>query len=85
VAEAAADVYVHPVPYLKEWDTCAPEAVVRGAGGRVTDCGGGPLLYGKASPRQPRGILAARAGAWSRVAPVVREAAARLLSDDARA
>ena len=59
VASGAADLYVHPVPYLKEWDTCAPDAMLRGAGGRVTDCSGAPLRYGKSDPAQPGGIFAA--------------------------
>lgn len=62
VAEGRADLYVHPVPYLREWDTCAPEAVLRGAGGLVTDCDGEPLSYGSDDPRQPRGILAGGPG-----------------------
>jgi len=77
VAADRADLYVHPVPYLKEWDTCAPEAVLRAAGGRVTDWAGGPLTYGKDDPRQPRGIFAATPAAYERaadaVARVVRE------------
>jgi len=32
IAERVADLYVHPVPYLKEWDTCAPETVARALG-----------------------------------------------------
>lgn len=79
IAAGAADLYVHPVPHLKEWDTCAPEAVLRGAGGRVTDCGGGPLGYGKRDPRQPRGIFAARPDVWRRAEPAVRAAAEGLL------
>jgi 3'(2'), 5'-bisphosphate nucleotidase len=75
IAGGRADLYVHPVPYLKEWDTCAPEAVLRGAGGRVTDCLGERLSYGKLSPAQPRGLLAARPEVWSRVLPIVRHIA----------
>lgn len=75
VASGAADLYVHPVPYLKEWDTCAPEAMLRAAGGRVTDCGGVPLRYGKADPAQPGGIFAAHPAAWEAVLPIVREIA----------
>lgn len=73
IAEGQADVYVHPVPFLKEWDTCAPEAVLRGAGGRVTDCAGDPLTYGKREPAQPRGIFAARADTWRAARGLVRE------------
>lgn len=62
IAEGIRDLYVHPVPYLKEWDTCAPEVLLREAGGHVSDCLGRPLLYNKPEPTQPRGILACRAG-----------------------
>jgi 3'(2'), 5'-bisphosphate nucleotidase len=71
IAAGSADLYVHPVPYLKEWDTCAPEALLRAAGGRVTDCAGEPLSYGKPEPVQPGGIFAATHEVWSRVAPIV--------------
>ena len=79
IAERVADLYVHPVPYLKEWDTCAPEAVLRGAGGRVTDCGGGTLRYGKSNPRQPSGILAGDPKSWAAALPLVRKMSAPIL------
>ncbi|MEJ2483711.1 MAG: inositol monophosphatase family protein, partial [Gemmatimonadota bacterium] len=79
IATEAADVYVHPVAFLKEWDTCAPEAMLRGAGGRVTDCGGGALTYGKPDPRQPRGIFAAREHTWGALRPMVQEIAGPIL------
>ena len=82
IAVDEADVYVHPVAFLKEWDTCAPEAVLRGAGGQVTDCAADPLTYGKADPRQPHGIFAARPGAWGSLRPMVREIAAPILVRD---
>lgn len=73
IADGKADLYVHPVPYLNEWDTCAPEAVLRGAGGSVTDCLGGELRYGKSDPHQPRGIFAAPPAIWKRVSEDVFE------------
>lgn len=75
IALGGADLYVHPVPHLKEWDTCAPEAILRGAGGRVTDCRGRALTYGKTDPRQRDGIFAARADVWERVAERVEAVA----------
>ncbi len=78
IAEGQADAYVHPVPYLKEWDTCAPEAILRGAGGRVSDCLGRPLVYGKPEPVQPAGIFAATRSAWLRLAPRVIETVQKL-------
>jgi 3'(2'), 5'-bisphosphate nucleotidase len=75
IATGEADLYVHPVPYLKEWDTCAPEAVLRGAGGTVTDCAGRPLAYGKPDPRQPGGIFAAHPEVWRRAEHIVLDVA----------
>ena len=42
----------------KEWDTCAPELIVREAGGLVTDGDGRPLAYNQADVDRPRGIVA---------------------------
>lgn len=81
VARGRADLYVHPVPFLKEWDTCAPEAILRGAGGRVTDCAGQRLAYGKLDPPQSGGIFAACADVWMSVAPIVGRVAAPLFAD----
>lgn len=78
IALTEADLYVHPVPYLKEWDTCAPEAILVGAGGRVTDCLGNELDYGKPDPHQPRGIFAAQPDVWVEAAALVE----RLFQDD---
>ena len=72
IAEARRDLYIHPVPYLSEWDTCAPEALVRGAGGSVVDCLGERLRYNKPEPKQPHGILACGAGVLGRVLDRVR-------------
>jgi 3'(2'), 5'-bisphosphate nucleotidase len=72
IAEAERDVYIHPVPYLKEWDTCAPEVLMREAGGTVTDCLGDRLGYNKRRPDQPHGIVAAAAAVHERVIRTVR-------------
>lgn len=72
VARGERDLYVHPVPHLSEWDTCAPEVVLREAGGTVLDCRGSPLRYNKEIPVQPDGILACGPGA-ERAIPVATE------------
>lgn len=80
IARGERDLYVHPVPYLKEWDTCAPEVILREAGGDVTDCRGGPLRYNKPDPRQPHGIVACGPGALTpvleRIVPLYEAASA---------
>lgn len=62
IALGECDLYVHPVPYLKEWDTCAPEVIIREAGGDVVDCHGEPLRYNKPNPGQPHGIVVTAPG-----------------------
>jgi 3'(2'), 5'-bisphosphate nucleotidase len=73
IAEGRRDLYVHPVAFMKEWDTCAPEVILREAGGWVSDCRGERLRYNKPDPRQPHGILACAPGVAERVLPVARE------------
>jgi len=82
IATGDAEVYVHPVPFLREWDTCAPEAVLRGAGGSVSDCRGEALAYGKQEPRQLHGIFASRADVWAEALPLVREVTSGKLGFD---
>jgi 3'(2'), 5'-bisphosphate nucleotidase len=81
IAEGNRDLYVHPVPYLKEWDTCAPEIIASEAGAIVTDCLGEPLRYNKLDPVQPHGILVRSPGTHSEV----REQVIRLYSEAAEA
>ena len=53
-----ADAYVSMADRMKEWDTCAPEAILRAAGGLMTDCLGAPLRYNKDDIKQPHGVIA---------------------------
>jgi 3'(2'), 5'-bisphosphate nucleotidase len=56
IAMGVRDLYVNPWPKTKVWDTCAPEAILTAAGGRLTDLFGAPVDYGEL--RQPRGLVA---------------------------
>ena len=58
LATGAVDLYVTAATQMCEWDACAPEAVLRAAGGTVTDVCGARLLYNKVDPVTPRGIVA---------------------------
>jgi 3'(2'), 5'-bisphosphate nucleotidase len=40
-----ADAYVYASKGTKRWDTCAPEAILRAAGGNMTDILGQPIQY----------------------------------------
>ncbi len=67
IARAEADLYLHPAPGLKEWDTCAPEAILFGAGGQVTDCWGRPFLYNQSDVRRHFGLVASNGEAHTRI------------------
>ncbi len=45
IASGVRDLYVNPSAKTKAWDTCAPEAILAAAGGRLSDLFGGPIEY----------------------------------------
>ena len=55
IARGEADVYLEPGPYTKLWDSCAPEAILRAAGGEFTTILGQPLIYGE--NRSPKALV----------------------------
>jgi len=52
IAEGEADIYPRLAPTC-EWDTAAAQAVLEGAGGKVTQVDGSPMEYGKANILNP--------------------------------
>jgi 3'(2'), 5'-bisphosphate nucleotidase len=58
VAESARDLYVYTGGRTKIWDTCGPEAILVGAGGRMSDMDGRPLCYTDEDLYNRRGIIA---------------------------
>ena len=52
IAEGEADIYPRLAPTC-EWDTAAAQAVLEGAGGKVTQVDGSPMVYGKANILNP--------------------------------
>lgn len=57
IASGARDLYVNPSAKTKAWDTCAPEAILTAAGGRLTDLFGTPIEY-RAELAHRRGLVA---------------------------
>jgi 3'(2'), 5'-bisphosphate nucleotidase len=57
VACGKAEIYAHLGYAGWRWDVCAPEAIARAAGGRVTDARGRPIDYQSASLRNEDGVL----------------------------
>ena len=52
IAEGSADIYPRLAP-TSEWDTAAAQAVLEGAGGKVTKVDGSPMEYGKTDILNP--------------------------------
>lgn len=75
IAERQADLYVHMSNRTSSWDACAPDAILRAAGGQFTDLSGRPLRYDPAKTENAHGILACNRKAFDKVLPVVEELA----------
>jgi len=81
VAKGTLDAVVSFAPAEREWDTCAPEVIVREAGGSYTDLDGAPLTYNQADTRRGRGTLvsngACHAGLLALLGPAFRASRGR--------
>ncbi len=58
MAEGALDACINLSPGEQEWDTCAPEVVIREAGGALTDGDGRPFRYNQRDLGHYRGSVA---------------------------
>jgi 3'(2'), 5'-bisphosphate nucleotidase len=58
LATGQADLYIHPSAGCKEWDVCAPHAILLAAGGQMTDCWGRPFRYNLPDVRKRWGLIA---------------------------
>jgi 3'(2'), 5'-bisphosphate nucleotidase len=77
IVEQQCDLYVHLSPRTKQWDTCAPEAILSEAGGSLTDLFGYPLNYNSPEVQNRNGIVASNGAAHGqiieRLAPLLKE------------
>lgn len=78
VARGDVDLYLHPSRGTKRWDACGPEAILVGAGGKLTDCRGRLLDYGTDEVENVSGLIASNGRRHDeiveRVRPVVEAA-----------
>jgi 3'(2'), 5'-bisphosphate nucleotidase len=58
VATGDADVYLQPGSAGMRWDACATDALVRAAGGDLTEASGAPFDYRSAELTNARGMIA---------------------------
>lgn len=73
ICERRCDLYIHPSPQTKQWDTCAPEALLVQAGGRMTDLAGRPFVYNRQDLYNRNGILATNGVSHARILERVAE------------
>lgn len=74
IARQLADFYPHAAPGCKEWDLCAPHALIEAAGGKMTDCWGQPITYNHADIRVHNGLVATNGKAHDKVIKAVAKA-----------
>src|SRR5262249_28053307 len=72
VCEGRADIYIHPGFRTKLWDTCGPDAILREAGGRMTDTSNKLLRYNEAEHRNLHGLIATNGVVHDRVVQVTQ-------------
>lgn len=71
IARRLADLYIHPSPGCKEWDLCAPCALLEAAGGTMSDCWGNPLVFNQRDVRAHNGVVATNGQLHDQVISVV--------------
>jgi 3'(2'), 5'-bisphosphate nucleotidase len=79
IALGDRDLYVNPYPKCKTWDTCAPEALLLEAGGRMTDLYGDDLRYDLEDNERPRGMVASNRRIHDRVIATLQPLATQLV------
>jgi 3'(2'), 5'-bisphosphate nucleotidase len=67
LVERQCDIYIHLSGKTKQWDSCAPEAVLVAAGGRVTDLWGEPLRYNTPDVWNHNGLVCTNGAAHDEV------------------
>lgn len=79
IALGDRDLYVNPYPKCKTWDTCAPEALLLEAGGRMTDLHGQDLRYDLEDNERPLGMVASNGAIHEAVIAKLRPLAGQIL------
>ena len=77
IASREADLYIHPSPRTKLWDTCGPQVILEESGGRMTDLFGLELRYDRRDLQNHNGIVASNGAAHKKIiqhlAPLLEE------------
>jgi 3'(2'), 5'-bisphosphate nucleotidase len=77
ISEGRAHLYLNISSHTSQWDTCAPDIILREAGGRMTDLFSVPLRYNGCEVRNVNGVIASNGTIHNRVARIARCALAK--------
>jgi len=58
IVERDCDLYIHVSNKTRQWDACAPDIILREAGGVFSDLSGNPIIYNCPDSRNWNGLLA---------------------------
>jgi 3'(2'), 5'-bisphosphate nucleotidase len=72
ICEGLAHLYVHTGGRTFVWDTCGPEAILREAGGRMTDVSDQPLRYDGRELQNLNGLIASNVAIHERAVRVTQ-------------
>jgi len=67
ICEGSAHMCLYTTSHVAQWDTCAPDALLREAGGRMTDLRGAPLCYNGPELRHRNGVIASNGTIHDRI------------------
>lgn len=77
IADRTCDIYIHPSPRTKLWDSCAPQIILEEARGRFTDLFGEDIVYDSPQLSNLNGLLAtngvAHEAAVKKLRPILEE------------
>jgi 3'(2'), 5'-bisphosphate nucleotidase len=74
ICEGRAHVYLQTSRHTAQWDTCAPDIILREAGGRMTDLSNATLRYNGPEIRNLKGVIASNGTIHKRIADAAEAA-----------
>ncbi|HZS46273.1 MAG TPA: 3'(2'),5'-bisphosphate nucleotidase CysQ [Blastocatellia bacterium] len=73
IIEQDCDLYIHISNKTRQWDACAPDIILREAGGKFTDLSGQPFVYNRPDSRNLNGLVASNGAIHDEIIDVAQE------------
>lgn len=72
ICESRAHLCLYPGSNTHQWDTCAPDVILREAGGTMTDLNNAPLQYNRSELRNLHGVIASNGEIHDHIVEITR-------------